>query len=229
MRYYRWALGDFRREIQEDFPFLRRIKGRASLRLLAAMEPLRREEQIRFSVALVKRFHPQALEVTGEYSTIEENELIRGYVDSILVPTRKEQEIDRQIQEGSLRLEVNKKELADLIKAELQPILGSPSEVWGPGEWWYVTPIANWSVRTSVNVAGKSGYQLDYHHRVGIVAPPRYLVQWTSVLSWLGISSQTIWDLLTKSDASEAARTLALLCSHFIQAVPGLLEGLMLD
>ncbi len=229
VRYYRWASGDFRREIQEDFPFLRRIKGRASLRLMAAMKSLQREEQMRFSTALVKRFHPQALAITGEYLTAEENELVQRYVDSILVPTKEEQEIDRRIQAGTLCLKLNKKELATLINRELQMILGSPSKVRGSREWWYLASIGDWNVHTNVNVAGRHLYQLDYHHRIGTVDHSCYLAQWATFLSWLGVSSQTTWDLLTESDTPEAVETLALLCSHFMQAVLDLLDGLILD
>jgi len=229
MRYYRWALGDFHREIQEGFPLLRRIKGRSSLRLLAAMEPLQRDEQMRFSTALVKRFHPQAMTITGEGLTAEEDELLQRYVDSILVPAKEEREIDRQVQAGTLRLSLNKKEFVTLINRELQMVLGSPSQVQGSRELWYATRIGNWNVQTNINVSGRYLYQLDYHHRIGTTDHSCYLAQWATFLSWLGVSSQTTWDLLTQSDVPEAVETLALLCSHFMQAAPRLLEDLILD
>jgi len=97
-------------------------------------------------------------------------------------------------------------------------------------------------VHTYVEVGG-SYSQLWYRHT--ITPPDRYtrldeasvdksaIVYWAansiSLLSWLGITSQTCWDLLTESDIPEAAETLSLLCSHFMQAVSDLLDGLVLD
>jgi hypothetical protein len=66
VRYYRWAREDFRREIGQGFPLLGSIKGTAALRLLAAMESLGPDEQVRFADALVKRFHPRATELLNE-------------------------------------------------------------------------------------------------------------------------------------------------------------------
>jgi hypothetical protein len=229
VRYYRWALEDSQREVKEGFPFLHRIKGTASLRLLAAMESLQQEEQTHFSVALVKRFHLRALKLLNEHLTAEENELCRDYVSSILIPIPEEQEIERRIKAGTFHLRVNRKNLATLIKKELEPVLGNPSEIWGPREWWYMTSFGSWNVRTNVHMSEGHFYQLNYHHSIHPVDSMYELENWMSVLSWLGITSMTNWDLLTDADIPEAAETLAQLCSHFIQAVPSLLEGLVLD
>jgi len=188
------------------------------------MEPLKPQEQVHFATGLVKRFHPQATELAAERLTVKEGKLVQRYIDSILTPTAEEKEIDRQVQAGTLSLRLNKKRLAALIKEELDSVLGSPSEIWSSREWWYVTTIGEWNVRTNISLAGRYHYQLGYHHRISVVGGPHEIMPWTSMLSWLGISSQTTWDLLSDSDIPEAAKTVALLCSHFLEAVPDLLD-----
>jgi hypothetical protein len=226
VRYYQWAMEDFSREMREGLPLLRKIKGSASLRLVTLMESLGQDEQLLLSSGLVKRFHRRATELLNEPLTAEEDRLCQDYASSIVTPVPAEGETERRIRAGIAR-RVNRDRLAALSKKELEPILGNPSDVWRPREWWYETPIDGWNVRTNVHTYGGYSYQLNYHHRIHPSGSVYELENWISVLSWLGITSMTNWDLLTDQDMSQAARTLALVCSHFIQAAPSLLEGIV--
>lgn len=226
VRYYQWAMEDFRREMREGFPLLRKIKGSASLRLVTLMQSLGQDEQILLSSGLVKRFHRRATNLLKEPLTAQEDSLCQGYVASIITPIPAKGEIERRIRAGIAR-RVNRSRLAALCKKDLQPILGNPSDVWGPRECWYETPIDGWNVCTNVHTYGGNFYQLNYHHRIHPSGSVYELENGISVLAWLGITSMTNWDLLTDQDMSQAARTLALVCSHFIQAVPSLLKGIV--
>jgi hypothetical protein len=230
VRYYQWAMEDFWREIREGFPLLRRIKGSRVPRLLAIVESLQPEEQFRLAVALVKRVHPRALELLHAPLTTEEKVLVSRLLDLLVIPTPGEMEISRQITVGTISLKVSRKGFAALIKKELQPILGNVTERCGPHEWLYTTPIENWIVYTFIDVGGRH-HQLNYEHTIGLPDTPLYtnLVERVSLLRWLGITGQTMWDELTEPELPEAAKTLALLCSHFMQATPKLLEGLVPD
>jgi hypothetical protein len=89
--------------------------------------------------------------------------------------------------------------------------------------------VVPWQVRTNVHLSEGDLYQLSYHHRIHPAGSLHELETWISILSWLGITSMTNWDLLTAADMPEAAETLARLCAHFLQAVPTLLAGIVLD
>ena len=46
IRFYRWALRDFQREIDHDYPFLRTIQSVPAQAYLRTIEPLSRDEQV---------------------------------------------------------------------------------------------------------------------------------------------------------------------------------------
>lgn len=96
VRYYQWAMEDFRSEMREGFPLLRQIKGSTSLRLVTLMESLGQDEQILLSSGLVKRFHRRATELLNEPWTAKEDRLCQGYVSSIITPIPAAGETERK-------------------------------------------------------------------------------------------------------------------------------------
>src|SRR5882672_2399524 len=87
VRFYRWSLGDFAREIIQDFPLLRAIPSGWVWRFLDWIGSLPREQQDQLTVALVKRFHARAVELTGEKVTPEEETWIRQYFETMRAMT----------------------------------------------------------------------------------------------------------------------------------------------
>ena len=219
--FYRWALEDFRREIREGFPFLRRIKQRYLLfRQLPAIESLPPDDQQQLASALVKRFHAGAARSVGETISAEEWRVYDWYMSDIARIRPEEFRLDPQ-----MLSKVNRKQFAALLKEELEPVLGDDVEPFGQNVWRYWTPIRDLTILTYVDVGGQY-HQLMYSQALTTRGTP-YTPTGTSILAWLGISSQTMWNLLTDSDTSETAKSLALLCSHFMHAVPSLLDGLV--
>jgi len=162
-RYYRWALEDCQREVNEGFPLLRAIKSRFILRVLAVMEPLQKEQRIRLSIALVKRFHERAVEVTGEYLTAEEEELCKSYLGATSVLARDGVETDR--------FEVNRKGFADLVKQEMQLVFESVPETLavvdtGGRRTEYVYDAANRLERVDYPEGTSESYTYDWRGNV---------------------------------------------------------------
>lgn len=225
VRYYRWALDDFRREIDEGFPLLRSVIPGRIWRFLALMKRVRREEQLQFASALVKRFHREAVAHTGESLTVEEERLVENYRNVMLMPTPEEQNLLELELSGRARFRVNRKKFAALIKEELVPILGGVMEPWDTHDYRYTTSMGSWTILTYCDTGGDYYNQLTYSHSIS-AAPHVYIQEHVNILSWLGISSQTTWSYLTDADTGRVAECLARLCEHFMKAAGRLLDGL---
>jgi hypothetical protein len=155
LRYYQWALEDARREIRDDFPLLRTIKGWTVRRLLARMDSLPEENRLRFGEALVKRFHAQALAIQGETLSAQERALIRDFLDNLITSLPGELEFNRDLRLGIVRL-VKRRALVKLVRQAITPVLGDECEVWGPNVWRYTTSVNGWPLHTLSTWAGAS-------------------------------------------------------------------------
>jgi len=133
-RYYHWALEDARREVREGFPLLRTIKNRTVHHLLARMDSLSKDEQIRFGDALVKRFLPQLLAIQGEVLSAEEQAMVRDFLDNLIIPLPGELEFNRDLRLGTVRL-LKRRALVKLVQQAIRPVLGDKREVWRPNVW----------------------------------------------------------------------------------------------
>lgn len=69
LRYYRWALQDFKREIDQGFPWLKGFKTGSPAEVLKLLTARNRDEQMTMANALVKRFHKDAVEAAGDDMT----------------------------------------------------------------------------------------------------------------------------------------------------------------
>jgi hypothetical protein len=76
--YYRWALGDARRKVRENFPFLRAVKSGLVMRAVAYFESLAGDERLRAATALVKRSHRRGVELAGDSWGAEDEAIDRG-------------------------------------------------------------------------------------------------------------------------------------------------------
>jgi len=256
VRYYRWALHDAQREVQEGFPFLRAIQDELVFNLLAFMDTLLEEDQVRYLLARVKLRHQKAVEVTGEYLRGEEETryktleqqyqslvtrphtpdeqtivdfmhqsgLSKGWASTIGVISPKALEIEEQLSSGAKHW-VKRNVLAARIRDELRAVFQTPPKKQPGNVLKYTTPLEAWGeVQTEIDLGGNF-HQLGYWHRLS-PSPVNEENHMLSLSSWLGIDSVTKWTYLTEDDLTSAAKTVAKLCSHFMNAVPGLVAGL---
>jgi len=219
LRYYRWALADADRELRGGFPWLARIRGGGALKLVERMAVLSPVEQRRLMIALLKRVHESALRMTGEHITAEERAIVQAYLDS-----GRAREKDRYWQlrvADPDRVRVDRGRLLTRVKAALSPILGGKGERWSPQEWCWITAVGPWTLRTIVDVGGRTS-QLRYLHTLGVGVPAGpYLHEHISFLVWLGID-HTEWDCLLGRElpkrwrrSPNSARTSCGLCLNW--------------
>jgi|SRR5882672_1646209 len=245
VRYYRWALDDIRREVRESFPLLRSIKSSLPMRAVAFLESFSDDDRLRAATALVKRFHPRAIELTGDSFGAAEREVDEGYRDAMRIARPEEEWYRQAMLNDSARLRIDRRRFLAAVKAELAPVLGAGEPFSSTREWRYDTSLGPWMLTTLVDVGG-SVHQLMYtqtivHSRASAGGAPaprrpaartagaatrRPLKEGLSACAWLGIAGQTDWNRLVESDTPAAARSLARVCAHFLEALPALLAGL---
>jgi hypothetical protein len=228
LRLYKWAKQDAQREVQEDFPFLRQIKGSSAWRILALMESLSEDDRLQLASSLVKGIAGEAALVAcnEEWNHIDVNWRNKFRHACIIEPITYEieEKFLRKIVSGELSFKIRKKEFKSLLKSELQSVVGDLSH--GKGDILiYQKDLADWSIRTVIDIGGSQ--QLRYDHQVIYANSQRELssLEPSSIhfLRWLGMG-ETSWDYLTEEDTPLAAKTLSDICSHFMQALPSLLN-----
>lgn len=239
VRFYKWSLDDTQRELGEGFPLLRRVKGASALGLIDYIESLPAEQRGQFVVALVKRVHLKALEITGDHLTGDENELINQYLSSHMNFVGKyfnEYGVQRY-KPGIRGKSLDKKKLAALITDKLRPVCGEVHSRYQKYEWLHRTTCEGWFIDTLVEVLNWNPQIKYYHYIVSPVEEAEYIkreaLDWSGIYLRLGVTPKLLmgffpveWDMLLPGDEEQTAEVLAELCSHFMNAAPTLLAGL---
>jgi len=229
-RLYRWSLAEWRREINEGYPLLRRLKYSTARHVVLMMESFSKEHRWQMARALVKRFSPEGVHHCDEEFTEEDRRYIQMYLDMMekaiwieasqrpIIALHPEPCLDK----------LKRKPFRKLLVQRLTPILGADYDHEGGLGWMaYETMVGPWKVRTSIDTGGRY-HQLCYDHWI-LISERERLYEGASLLRWLGISSQTMWQELDNSEAEWAAESLVKIVKHFMDAVPKLLEGLSPD
>ena len=181
VRYYLWALEEFRVEIQEGFPLLKRLDTQPSKTCVRLMQQLSVSDQSAFANALVKRFHRQAMTIVGDTLSPDDTQMIQNYIDSGLITSPEEDAVwDRRLA-GDPALKLNRKVFTKTLKDFLFPVLGPDIESRGNGEWGYNCRIGSFQAYTRLDVGGRF-HQLCYSHDI-VFSGYQLLVERASVLS----------------------------------------------
>src|SRR5215470_4370911 len=216
VRFYRWALNDFYREIEQGLPLMASIKGGTTMRFIEIWDTLSEHERIVLPLALVKSGHTRAVEITGEYLTREERDMRENYGKRSLDECQLEREINMRRVAGRGRIKkVDGRKFTRRVKQELRPVFRDSTKFTYPTYTVYNPTVGPWTVNTRVH----TGQPASYDHSVE-AADHVYLSERTYFLCWLGIRGQQAWDLVRDDDdAAAAAISIAVLCSHFMAAI----------
>jgi hypothetical protein len=215
VRLYRWALRQWEGEIQSGFAILEKVRGNAAVKALGLFRSLPHDERVTLARAMTKRFHKEACDLLRDPLTVDEARLL-GWADTTRITSASHQRPTRLTK--SLRRSVIE-QLHDALG-----FLGAPESLSGRSEWLYVAQFGGWRIVTLVAAADRFG-DCSYSHTIesmGGTPIARYL----SLLSWLGISSETKWRVADEGHAAEASTAIAMLCRYFLDAAPLLLNGL---
>src|SRR5205823_2379020 len=90
----------------------------------------------------------------------------------------------------------------------------------------YFTSVKCFTLQTWIDVGG-SHHQLSYDHKL-CAKSDEWLIESTDMLTWLGIG-RTYWSYLTDDDVPIVVESIGKMCSLFVNAVSGLVEGLSVD
>jgi hypothetical protein len=239
IRYYYWAFEDFKREIKNDFPFLRAFNSGPAWAAMSIISSLEFDDRILFAKALTKRFHPQAVELLEESMTETEKEICKEFRDKILTNSPRElAHIEKSVRKTSHEY-VSRSKLRRFIKHELTGLNMKEGDDELGAILRYETRINSWDILTDIDISGTHS-RLIYHHTILAAERPQIvrlksgqeksifipLAKSISLNSWFGISSQTEWAYLSEIEAKQATKCLADLCSHFIKNAKMLLKGL---
>ena len=231
-RFYHWSLEQWNRELQSNFKYLRAIHfdiiARRAVRIFDSYESDHLHKLLK---AFAKRtVGEDILERCSEKSlTLEEKELIECFVNHLQDEAWRE---TSRIPSGGFKdtknqEKFNKKVFRKAVISELTPLFGSKYENRGGGEIAYKIPIGTWELVTLLDFGSRidnlnySHYIMDKHGNV--------FAERISILRWLGISGETSWQELTNDDIEEASKTCAEICTHFVNEVPKLLDGLDIE
>jgi len=228
VRFYRWALQDFYREIQLGLPLIASIKGGTATRFIEIWETLSKDVRTVLPLAFVKYAHTRAVAITGEYLTPSESEVNESYRKLAREHSELEQEVWRRRLAGQGRVKkVDGRKFTRRVKQELRPVVGEHWQFSYSTDTKYLLDMDPWTVYTWAHTGQPATYDQ------GVVAAGHehvYLWERTCLFSWLGIPGQFFWDLmLDDDDADAAAISIGVLCGHFVAAVRGLLDGLSHD
>ncbi len=216
VRFYRWSLQDSAREFSERFKKIRRITSEPVRRFIEFAEGLPLPQQRSLSKALVKRFHPRAIQLTKDFLDATEESLVQTFLDATEPCGR-----DKNSAAGLI---VGQRDLRKALKGALVSRLGEPDPTWAnPAEWRFLHTVHGWTVFTYVDLGGRI-HHLTYSHCIR--AGKSSLIEHTSILYWMGVMSQTSWEIMSSSQTEEVADSLVDLCTHFLDATHQLLAGL---
>lgn len=233
--YYRWAVGEAKREISEGFATLLKLKNPLVYRFLELAQSMDKQQQFEFLNALVKRAHLSVVEAVDETTSEKEKALIDKYLTldtyvengtRVIDATFERQGSDKiyqSMKKAACPGDIDKKLLRKLTVETLRRALGEYSVHDSLDSWWYETKVGVWSVWTLVS-ANKKHVHLSYCHRIS-VAQGIDLRFPLSAMQWLGLGGSTDWILWQDSQVEEATETMALLIKRFLDAAPILLAG----
>lgn len=236
-RYHRWKFKDARRETEEDFPLVRRVRNQTVYRFLEMVEPMDKDERLRLMTALVKRTHKFGLAHVAETVTSEDESLIQRYLEydhGELVPgIRARLPIVRDGKHKQMRMEGESLKLATIDRRDLRrAIVERLKAVCGPkvgdhgsrSSSYLESAVGSWVMRTEFRTASKF-WHFDYYHC--LLTPGGLLVsQGMSLQHWLGLGgSQTCWKLEDKAQVEDAVDALGAICAHFLREATLFMQG----
>jgi hypothetical protein len=212
IRFYRWAKEFSQDEFSRGFPLLSQIRNPSATRLVRFAESLNTGERKLLCSALLKRFHPRATELANDFLSSHEQEMLRRYsVARNAFPLH------------AARQSLPKVRFRNLLLSKLHSVLGDPVDGSTSQEWEYWAVVGCWTVSTRIDIGGRR--VLGYEHAIPI-SQSVFLHRQISVLSWMGISSQTDWVSVSESELEKTLESIEHLCKLFMDTVPMLLNGL---
>lgn len=240
MRFYQWCLQEAKKEIEQDYPILRKINSSSTLAMIDRLNLLSESDRYFLISSLIKGTHQRYI---NQELTQEEQDIIKHYQNQDVrvacytkhlnafemgvynlacqtAAANTREEIKKRYNEI---IKLDKKKLKASIEAKLKPICGKVCGRDGSNNWDHCLNYGSYLIETNVDISIRFRC-IQYCH--AIIADDKnnvILRNGISILRCLGLSSDTPLYGFLASEEEKAAETLAAVCKHFIDALPVLL------
>lgn len=216
--YYNWAMSTAEQEVRKDFPLVREIRGTWTAGYLSYMSALPFDIRIERARLLVKRMNGS---VCGETLSEEESAEAERYSHYLL--NYPYERVFGSLYSGlgiETKYKIDAKTLSKMVRQNLFEICGEPDKK-PRSEWMHTRKFGEWTMLTWIHITGTNP-QMRYHHRLfsDKNEPTGVLVD---AMRWMGGGGAT-WNLLRAGDEEQALHQLVKVCSHFVEALPRILE-----
>ncbi len=220
INFFRWSQVCLEKEIDGDFPLLNEFEIGATRWFLHIMDRLDSEKKHLLGKGLLKRAHSYAADILKIPTTTAESDLVEWYLKQ---GKRSFETGERKRFEPAITgVPLSKRQMRAKTLDFLGSQLGKQTKSNVPGFLNFECVMLDVCVRTVICFGGQRG-DLIYHQEL-LEADGTRITYGISVLSWLGVSSQTGWENLTETSIEKAFKTLLVGCSTFISAVPDLVH-----
>jgi hypothetical protein len=228
IRFYQWALKDAEREVQSEYALLKRVQCSMVKVFLRYMSEFAPAKQLDILKVLVKRSHLEAMSRSGDRLTETEKQLADEYIQFQLgYPGRGVEEglipywVPRRTVGLTPKKKIQPKKFAQTVIEKLRAVLGNHVDGHDSTTVFFENSSGKWLLQTRVYTGRPP------HYFQAVRAEGRDVIT-TGLTSWLGIGDSA-WDVLYDDQSEAAAETIGVLCAHFLDAVPILLDGLYFD
>lgn len=230
VRFYRWALQDVEREIEQGMPFLKDIQSVSSYCFLFYLQLHPEVDARQLLLARAKLSHKYARLHLNEPLSSAEETLLKDYLNDRMPLLLAEKHIFNRPQFGV------KPTVADVRRSMLRVLeetTGVKAQRSNGAYYFTVVPMQNLFIRTTLRVFHYDGVKVEYYHSfvrepqetVGMIE--RFYKRVTDVHSWLGINP-TLWQLPYVEDVAPAVTSFHAALQHFFHAMPAVIEGIQL-
>lgn len=229
-RFYYWALTDFEREIDENYPLVSTVHSLEVVNFFRATEGLTKDELLLLSRALVKTNHPAALILVNERVSSKENyELIRYRSRLLQLQNERRLSLATTILEPPARF--RSKTVTDAILYDPELSLFVARKGTSP---CFISQINLWNVKTHFRY-NHMMRSVEYWHSIyrrdgkGLSVPEfgnGLETHMTSdLLSWLGVG-RTAWPLEAEANIAQISNSLSIITQHYLVAIDAIVSSL---
>jgi len=225
IRFYKWSLQEWEYEIDNDFPLLKLVDNEGAQETINVFKYLEKQKQKQLAKALIKRGRNASILLKYDHYFSEDDEkYVQYYVRKSYEESNK-MAANRTFQEEVLPKK-ERKLIKKCILQKLGHIIGEKYEDWMGAwdEWKNKRHIGSWIIETQFDISGTVN-QLTYFHNIKNVDDEE-LYSHISLFGWLGLGSETGWQIYKKEEIEPIVEHLAILCDRFMNVTPKLLKGL---
>lgn len=226
-RYHDWCVAQVEAEIGDDFGFLRRLRNTTALRYIAWAEQLDPGARRAFAQSMLDRTFQHVLPLLDRDPALVDLQPANRFLSTVGSPPPPLLMAYYERNQGGAQAKLPRVALWEELRRALEPLLGAFGSAKG-AERSAMTQCGSWTLVTRVDLGGMMR-QVGYDHVVRMGPQLNAARIWPfpiSALGWLGVTGQTDLNFFNVDEIPELAATLHEACSRFLNALPGLLEGL---